>query len=147
LRKGTFLVVNSRKNCTFAASSFIKTMEKVRYTDVELAEFKAIIDDKLDTARKSYAALVEAMQQNNPSATDDTAPAFNKLEECDSSFSKEEAASMAERQRKFIERLEAALLRIQNKTYGVCRQTGKLIPADRLRAVPHATLSVEAKQQ
>jgi RNA polymerase-binding protein DksA len=122
-------------------------MEKLRYSDEELSEFKALILEKLEAARKSYDALCETIQHNYGNDTIDTARTFKMMEECENSFSKEEAVAMAERQRKFIKHLEAALQRIENKTYGICRETGKLIPAERLRAVPHATLSVEAKHK
>ena len=119
--------------------------EKTRYSDEELAEFKSLILDKLETARKDFEVLREAITQSSSNDTVDTAPTFKVLEEGASTLSKEESSKLAERQQKFIQHLEAALVRIENKTYGICRETGKLIPADRLRAVPHATLSMEAK--
>ncbi len=119
--------------------------EKTRYSDEELAEFKALILSKLEKARKDFEALREAITQSNSNDTIDTSPTFKVLEEGASTLSKEESSKLAERQQKFIQHLEAALIRIENKTYGICRETGKLIPADRLRAVPHATLSMEAK--
>ncbi|MDR2937336.1 MAG: TraR/DksA C4-type zinc finger protein [Prevotellaceae bacterium] len=119
--------------------------EKTRYSDEELAEFKALILEKLEKARKDFEGLREAITQSTSNDTIDTSPTFKVLEEGASTLSKEESSKLAERQQKFIQHLEAALIRIENKTYGICRETGKLIPADRLRAVPHATLSMEAK--
>lgn len=123
-----------------------ETMEdrRVRYSDEELQEFKEIILDKLAKAKENLAMLTEAFA-NNAEEINDTAPTFKVLEEGSSVRSKEDNANMAARQQKFINDLEAALIRIENKTYGVCRVTGKLIPKERLRLVPHATLSVEAK--
>ncbi len=123
-----------------------QTMEdrRVRYSDEELQEFKEIILDKLAKAKENLAMLTEAFA-NNAEEINDTAPTFKVLEEGSSVRSKEDNANMAARQQKFINDLEAALIRIENKTYGVCRVTGKLIPKERLRLVPHATLSVEAK--
>ncbi len=117
---------------------------KVRYSDEELQEFKAIILEKLAKAKENLETLTEAFA-NNASDTSDTAPTFKILEEGSSVRSKEDNANMAARQQKFIKDLEAALIRIENKTYGVCRVTGHLIPKERLRLVPHATLSMEAK--
>jgi RNA polymerase-binding transcription factor DksA len=121
--------------------------EKTSYSDAELAEFKELILYKLDKARKDLDELRDSVTQGGSNDTSDTAPTFKLLEEGTSTLSKEEAGKLAERQQKFIQHLEAALVRIENKTYGICRETGKLIPADRLRAVPHATLSVEAKSK
>lgn len=120
------------------------TPEKTRYSDEELEEFKALINERLATARKDLALLKENVTggENNP---DDTAPTFKILEEGAAVLSKEENSALAVRQAKYIKNLENALIRIENKTYGICRVTGKLIPKERLRAVPHATLSVEAK--
>ncbi|GHU94298.1 molecular chaperone DnaK [Bacteroidia bacterium] len=120
-------------------------VEKTRYSDKELEEFKALIIEKLDVARKNFVLLRETIMQSSSNDTADTSPTFKVLEEGASTLSKEEAVKLAERQQKFVQHLEAALMRIENKTYGICRETGKLIPADRLRAVPHATLSIEAK--
>jgi len=121
--------------------------EKTRYSDEELAEFKVLIMEKLDNARRDFETLREAITQSTSNDTVDTSPTFKVLEEGASTLSKEESSKLAERQQKFIQHLEAALVRIENKTYGICRETGKLIPADRLRAVPHATLSMEAKSK
>ncbi len=121
--------------------------QKTRYSDAELAEFKEIILKKLEKAKKDYEALKNAMNNDESHDTEDTAPTFKLLEEGGTTLSKEEYGRLAQRQQKFIEHLEAALVRIENKTYGICRETGKLISKDRLKAVPHATLSIEAKQK
>ncbi len=121
--------------------------EKTRYSDKELVEFKEIILAKLDKARKDYELLKDAITQSESNDTMDTSPTFKVLEEGASTLSKEEAGKLAQRQLKFIQHLQAALVRIENKTYGICRATGKLIPKERLRAVPHATLSIDAKQK
>ena len=122
----------------------VNTPEKTRYSDEELAEFKELILSRLAQARKDLELLQENVTggENN---TDDTAPTFKILEEGSAVLSKEENSALAVRQAKYIQNLENALIRIENKTYGICRVTGKLIPKERLRAVPHATLSVEAK--
>ena len=116
--------------------------EKTRYSDAELEEFRAIIMEKLQLAERDYEKLKSSIMN-----TDDTSPTYKVLEEGANTLSKEETTRLAARQLKFIQNLRAALVRIENKTYGICRETGKLIPAERLRAVPHATLSIEAKQQ
>ena len=121
--------------------------EKTRYTDAELAEFKDIIIKKLEKAQKDYDLLKSAITHSESNDTEDTSPTFKVLEEGATTLSREEAGKLAQRQLKFIQHLKAALIRIENKTYGVCRVTGKLIAKERLRAVPHATLSIEAKQQ
>ena len=120
--------------------------EKTRYTDEELAEFKEIILKKLDKAQQDYDLLKKTITHSESNDTEDTSPTFKVLEEGAATLSKEEAGRLAQRQQKFIQHLKAALVRIENKTYGVCRETGKLISKERLRAVPHATLSIEAKQ-
>ena len=120
------------------------TQEKVRYSDEELAEFKELLLERLARARRDLELLNEHVAGKGNNA-DDTAPTFKILEEGSSVSSKEENSQLAARQYKYIQNLENALVRIENKTYGVCRMTGKLIPKERLRAVPHATLSVEAK--
>ncbi len=120
--------------------------EKLKYTDEELQEFKALILTKLEKAQTEYERLRETVNNAGGNDTDDTSPTFKALEEGADTLEKEHAARMAERQLQFIKHLQAALKRIENKTYGVCRVTGKLIPKERLMAVPHATLSVEAKQ-
>ena len=119
--------------------------EKTRYSDEELAEFKELILQKLDKARKDYEILKSAITMSGSNDTEDTSPTFKVLEEGASTLSKDEAGKLAQRQQKFIQHLEAALVRIENKTYGICRETGKLIAKERLRAVPHATLSIDAK--
>lgn len=118
--------------------------EKVRYSDEELLEFKELILERLARARKDLELFNENVAGKGNNA-DDTAPTFKILEEGSNVLSKEENSQLAARQYKYIQNLENALIRIENKTYGVCRMTGKLIPKERLRAVPHATLSVEAK--
>jgi len=119
--------------------------EKNRYSDEELEEFKQIILKKLVKARNDLQILTESYTTGNDHDTNDTSPTFKVLEEGYQVFSKEENSKFAARQEKFIQSLENALIRIENKTYGICRVTGKLIPKDRLRIVPHATLSMEAK--
>jgi RNA polymerase-binding transcription factor DksA len=120
--------------------------EKTRYSDAELDEFRAIIQEKLETARRDYDLLKSTLMNTDGNDVTDTSPTFKVLEEGASTLSKEEAGRLAQRQMKFIQSLQVALVRIENKTYGICRETGKLIPKERLRAVPHATLSIEAKQ-
>jgi DnaK suppressor protein len=121
--------------------------EKTRYSDEELAEFKQIILGKLEKAQKDYDILKSTITHGDSNDIQDTSPTFKVLEEGASTLSKEEAGNLAQRQQKFIQHLQAALIRIEHKTYGICRETGKLIAKDRLRAVPHATLSMEAKQK
>ena len=120
---------------------------KVRYSDEELEKFRTIINDMLDKARKEYNTLRRVIMHNGSNDIEDTTPSFKTVED-DGAYqlSKEEASQLAQRQYKFIQNLEAALVRIENKTYGICRETGKLIPKERLRLVPHATLTVEAKE-
>ncbi len=120
--------------------------EKTRYSDAELEEFRAIINDKLELAQRDYDMLKKSIMNADGNDTDDTSPTYKVMEEGANTLSKEETTRLASRQLKFIQDLQAALVRIENKTYGICRETGKLIPAERLRAVPHATLSIEAKQ-
>lgn len=119
--------------------------EKVRYSDEELQEFKQIILEKLELARRDYQQLMDSLSNKGGNGVDDTMPTYKVLEEGSMTQTKEELTTMAARQQKFIQSLQAALVRIENKTYGICRVTGKLIPKERLRAVPHATLSIEAK--
>lgn len=121
--------------------------EKTRYSDSELAEFREIILDMLAKAKEQYADLRNIVTHNGSNDIEDTTPVFKTVED-DGSYqlTKEEASQLAQRQYKFIRNLEAALGRIENKTYGICRVTGKLIPKERLRLVPHATLTVEAKE-
>jgi RNA polymerase-binding transcription factor DksA len=120
--------------------------EKKRYSDEELEEFKAIINEKLRLARRDYDAMMRQIMNQDGNDVDDTSPTYKALEEGSLTQSKEKWVAMANRQQKFITGLEAALVRIQNKTYGIDRITGELIPKERLRAVPHATLSVASKQ-
>ena len=119
--------------------------EKTRYSDAELEEFRAIINEKLEIAMKNYEQLKSILNGSDSNDVDDTSPTYKVLEEGANTLSKEETTRLAQRQQKFINGLQAALVRIENKTYGICRETGKLIPAERLRAVPHATLSIDAK--
>lgn len=121
-------------------------IEKVRYSDDELEEFREIINGKLVLARRDYDQMMRVLMNQDGNDVDDTSPTYKILEEGSAAQSKEELIQLASRQQKFIKGLEAALIRIENKTYGVDRITGKLIPKERLRAVPHATLSVESKQ-
>ena len=119
--------------------------EKLRYSDEELQEFKNIINEKLRLARRDFNSMMQQLMNADGNGVEDTSPTYKALEEGSASQSKEEIAQMANRQQKFIQRLEAALVRIENKTYGIDRITGQLIPKERLRIVPHATLSVESK--
>ena len=119
--------------------------ERVRYSDAELQEFKKIIQDKIAKAEKDLALINESFINDQNNGTDDTSPTFKAFEEGAETLSKEQNSILAGRQEKFIRDLKHALIRIENKTYGICRETGKLIQKERLRAVPHATLSMEAK--
>ncbi len=122
-------------------------MEKVKYTQEELQEFKEIILKKIATAEEDLALLKKSYKNDANNGTDDTAPTFKAFEEGSKTMSKESNVQLAIRQEKFIRDLKNALLRIENGTYGICRVTGKLIPKERLRLVPHATLSIEAKMR
>jgi len=124
----------------------ISEKAKTRYSDEELEEFRQIILSKLEKAHNDLRLLTESYTTGNDHDTNDTSPTFKVLEEGYQVFSKEENSKFAARQSKFIKALENALIRIENKSYGICRITGKLIPKDRLRIVPHATLSIEAKR-
>ncbi len=121
--------------------------EKSRYSDVELEEFKALINQKLIDANIDYSLLIGSLSHNDDHGTDDTGRAFNMMEDGSETLSREEVAQLAARQEKFIQSLQAALIRIKNKTYGVCRIKGTLIPKERLRLVPHATMSIDAKNE
>lgn len=121
--------------------------EKNRYSDEELQEFKELILEKLAKAQRDYDLLRSNILNTDGNDTTDTSPTFKTLEEGAATLSKEEAGQLAQRQLKFITHLQNALVRIENKTYGICRATGRLIPKERLRAVPHATLCVDAKQK
>ncbi len=119
---------------------------KNRYSDEELNEFKAIINKKLDVAQEDYKMYRNSITQSDGNDISDTSPTFKVLEEGAATLSKEEAGKLAQRQLKFIQHLQAALVRIENKTYGICRDTGGLISKERLRAVPHATLCIASKK-
>lgn len=120
---------------------------KTRYTDEELEEFRVIIVEMLQNAKAEYNTLRAAITRSSSNDIEDTSPSFKTVEDDGANqLSKEEASQLANRQYKFIQNLEAALVRIENKSYGICRVTGKLIPKERLRLVPHATLTVEAKE-
>ena len=119
---------------------------KTRYSDEELAEFKEIILAKLEVARNEYNRMMSVLTGKAGNDVADTSPTFKVLEEGSVTQDKEELTTMCARQQRFIRDLQQALVRIENKTYGICRVTGKLIPKERLRAVPHATLTIEAKE-
>jgi len=120
--------------------------EKNRYSDAELQEFREIIEHKLKEAREDLEVLQDTLSHKGDHGTDDTGRTFNMMEDGSETQMREEMAQLAARQEKFIKNLENALIRIENKSYGVCRVTGKLIRKERLRLVPHATLSIEAKK-
>src|SRR5258708_28280378 len=119
--------------------------EKTRYSESDLQEFKTLILDKLRSAKEELNALATSLSSPNANGTDDTAGTYKTLEDGSATLEKEQINQLAARQKKFIDQLEAALVRIENKTYGVCRETGRLIPKERLREWPHTTLSMEAK--
>ncbi len=118
---------------------------KVRYADKDLAEFRELIEEKIEKAKSHLELLKSAYMNDGNNGTDDTSPTFKAFEEGSQTMSKEANTQLAIRQEKFIRDLKNALLRIENKTYGICRVTGKLINKERLKLVPHATLSIEAK--
>ena len=118
---------------------------RTRYSDAELKEFKTLLQKKLDEASRDYELLKNTLSHKDDHGTDDTSPTFKLLEDGSDVLSKEETAHLAARQEKYIQNLKNAQIRIANKTYGICRVTGKLIPKERLRSVPHATLSIDAK--
>ena len=120
---------------------------KLRYSDEELVEFRALILDKIEKAEADLLVLKENFANDRNNGTDDTSPTFKAFEEGSDTMSKEANSQLAARQEKFIRDLRSAMVRIENKTYGICRITGNLIPKDRLRLVPHATLSIEAKNR
>lgn len=122
-------------------------MAESRFSDADLKEFADLIHDKLEQARSDYDQLQRSLSYEDDNRTEDTAPTFKMMEDGSETMSREETAQLAARQQKFIMNLENALLRIKNKTYGICRVTGKLIAKERLRLVPHATMSIEAKNQ
>lgn len=121
--------------------------EKTRYSDAELSEFKSIINGKLEIAQKDYEILRSTLSNSDSNDTSDTSPTFKVLEEGANTLSREENNRLAQRQQKFIQCLQAALVRIENKTYGICRDTGKLISKDRLKASPVATQIIEVKEK
>lgn len=121
-------------------------MAEVRYSDKDLAEFRALIEKKIGAAKLDLNALRGSLSHKDDNGTDDTSYSFKMMEEGAATLSREEVSQLAGRQEKFLQSLENALIRISNKTYGVCRVTGKLIKKERLLAVPHATLSMEAKE-
>ncbi|HUH35580.1 MAG TPA: TraR/DksA C4-type zinc finger protein [Moheibacter sp.] len=123
----------------------MSTENKTKYTDAELEEFRQIILDKLQKAERDYESIRETFMNGLDNGTNDTSPTFKAFEEGSETMSKEQNAQLAARQEKFIRDLKNALIRIENKTYGICRVTGKLIDKERLKLVPHATLSIEAK--
>ncbi|MCY4778155.1 TraR/DksA C4-type zinc finger protein [Sphingobacterium sp. UT-1RO-CII-1] len=123
------------------------TNEKTHYSDSELQEFKEIILEKIRIAREELTALTSTLSNSDANGTDDTAGTYKTLEDGSATLEKEQINQLAARQKKFIDNLEAALVRIENKTYGICRETGKLIQKERLKAVPHTTLSIEAKNK
>lgn len=122
-------------------------MAETRFSDADLKEFEELINLKLEQARSDFEQLQRSLSYEDDNRTEDTAPTFKMMEDGSDTMSREETAQLAARQQKFIVNLENALLRIKNKTYGVCRVTGKLIAKERLRLVPHATMSIEAKNQ
>ena len=129
-----------------APKPFLNTEDKrTRYSDKELAEFKELILEKLREAQADYDLLKQTLSNEDNHGTDDTSPSFKLLEDGSDVMSKEETAQLASRQEKYIVNLKNALVRIENKAYGICRVTGKLIPKERLRSVPHATLGIDAK--
>lgn len=121
--------------------------KKVRYSDADLEEFRQIIQEKLDKARQDYEHYLEAVKNPNEHGVEEHNPSNKMFEETNAASDKEYMSQLAERQRKFIQNLEDALVRIENKTYGVCRVTGELIAKERLKAVPHTTISIKAKQE
>ena len=122
------------------------TENKVKYSEEELREFKEIILKKIETAKEDLAMIRSSYMNDSNNGTDDTSPTFKAFEEGSETMSKESNVQLAIRHEKFIRDLQNALLRIENKTYGICRVTGKLIQKERLKLVPHATLSIEAKR-
>ncbi|MGE0567952.1 MAG: TraR/DksA family transcriptional regulator [Bacteroidia bacterium] len=135
-----------KKNSENEPTPFENTKDnRTRYSDKELAEFKELILHKLKEAQDDYDLLKQTLSNEDNHGTDDTSPTFKLLEDGSDVMSKEETAQLAARQEKYIVNLKNALVRIENKSYGVCRVSGKLIPKERLRSVPHATLGIDAK--
>lgn len=118
---------------------------KVRYSDSDLAEFRKLIEEKIDKANADLELLKSAYMNDHNNGTEDTSPTFKAFDEGSQIMSKERNMQLAQRQQKFIRDLKNAIIRIENKTYGICRVTSKLISKERLKLVPHATLSIEAK--
>jgi RNA polymerase-binding transcription factor DksA len=127
------------------AKKKVEEKEKTRYSDADLQEFKQIILGKLEVAKDEFGKMQKSLQNPNENGDENTSNQYLTLDDGASTFEKENLNQLAARQKKFIDNLEAALIRIENKTYGICRVTGKLIQKERLKAVPHATLSMEAK--
>ena len=127
------------------AKKKVEEKEKTRYSDADLQEFKQIIMGKLEVAKDEFGKMQKSLQNPNENGDENTSNQYLTLDDGASTFEKENLNQLAARQKKFIDNLEAALIRIENNTYGVCRVTGKLIQKERLKAVPHATLSMEAK--
>lgn len=125
----------------------VQNTDKVRYSDDELNEFKALIQEKMVKAEADLELLKETFANDKSNGTDDTSPTFKAFEEGSDTMSKEANSQLASRQEKFIRDLKNAMVRVENKTYGICRVTGKLISKERLKLVPHATLSIEAKNR
>lgn len=122
-------------------------MAELRYSDSDLKEFEALINEKLKQARQDLDQLKRSLSHQDDNSTEDTSPTFKMMEDGSETLGREETAQLAARQEKFIRNLDHALMRIKNKTYGICRETGKLIAKERLKLVPHATLSMEAKSR
>lgn len=139
------LSMRSPRNCLLKNIEIMEQDVKVRYSDKELEEFRAIIEEKIEKAKNHLDLLKSSYMNDGNNGTDDTSPTFKAFEEGSETMSKEANTQLAIRQEKFIRDLKNALLRIENKTYGICRVTGKLINKERLKLVPHATLSIEAK--
>ena len=129
------------------AKKKIEGQEKTRYSDADLLEFKQLILSKLEVAKSEFGKMQRSLQNPNENGDETTSNQYLTLDDGASTFEKENLNQLAARQKKFIDNLEAALIRIENKTYGICKVTGKLIAKERLRAVPHTTLSMEAKLQ
>ncbi|MEI6880001.1 MAG: TraR/DksA C4-type zinc finger protein [Bacteroidota bacterium] len=141
-------VVNVPNESSYSRYSELEMAEdKKRYSDVDLAEFKELINSKLSVAQEELTNLLNQMASPGFNSASDTDSSYSKIDDGAATSEKEYLSQLAARQRKFIENLENALIRIENKTYGICRVTGKLISKERLRAVPHTTLSMEAKLQ
>lgn len=134
-----------KPDCLFKNTNIMSTDVKVRYSDKDLEEFRVLIEEKIVKAKNDLELLKSAYMNDGNNGTDDTSPTFKAFEEGSETMSKEANTALAIRQEKFIRDLKNALVRIENKTYGICRVTGKLINKERLKLVPHATLSIEAK--